>query len=173
MHLMYYKLSIKIKIMQIEIPDKLYERIVKLAKEVKTQNNRHTSEPYFFQIQTDQKLTSADGYGDKIIWVNSDGEEIEDDEDTILKYLEENEIELRENECPEEWLEDNDFKRISIQIIQKYDNCFFSKKTIEKHIELNDYHYNNPHSYVSSGWRNPDLNLIFELFNFFANEKMF
>lgn len=40
---------------------------------------------------------------------------------------------------------------------------FLTKSECKKHIELNHYHYNNPHSYAMTAWRSPQVEKLYEV----------
>ena len=44
----------------IEIEDEMYEFLMNLSKELNTQDHRGTAMPYFFQIQTKEKVAAPD-----------------------------------------------------------------------------------------------------------------
>ena len=52
-------------------------------------------------------------------------------------------------------------------VVSQETGCFLTKRSCKKHIELNHYHYNNPHTYAMTAWRNPEfeklLNVIDKL----------
>jgi len=122
----------------------------------------------------------ADGYGDGEIVCDCDGTEFETVKE-LLDFLIENDY-LSENDLIDvDWdeyysfqdvldmINDSDFyicgyKDIQNSIVE--DTFFLTKKSCQKHIEQNHYHYKNPHTYAMTAWRNPEyerlLNIIKE-----------
>lgn len=71
----------------IEVNDEMYEFLCNLSKEIKTQDNRGTRPPYFFQVQEEEECPVPDGFGDEV-WV-MDGQVLRTDEDikeTVFEY---------------------------------------------------------------------------------------
>ena len=145
----------------IQIPDKLYEHLVQMGKEIKTQNNRATAKPYIYQIQKDERvygIDSAFADGD-FVWVYK-----EDITHTVDPKIE---------ELPENFNEDEWFKGYYKEYVI-YDNFFFTEKGIRKHIEQNQHHYKIPtRDYISYAFRNPEMDTVVKLMIFLAkNEKV-
>lgn len=40
---------------------------------------------------------------------------------------------------------------------------FLTKRACKKHIEQNDYHYDNPHTYALTAWRNPEVEHLLKI----------
>ena len=43
------------------------------------------------------------------------------------------------------------------------DTMFLTKDSCKKHIELNHYHYNNPHTYAMTAWRSPEVERLWKI----------
>lgn len=56
----------------IQVSDEIYDFLMNLSKEIKTQDNRATRMPYFYQVQEDREVGVPDGCGEEV-WV-LDGE---------------------------------------------------------------------------------------------------
>lgn len=187
----------------IEINDELYEKLKYLSNEIKTQDNRGTASPYFFQISTEKFLPTDEDFDvDKVEFYNYDQEvSLEDNYVDKIEYLKEqiynlnqeviqecdaytdnNDFRNLNEECSEneiedllkDYIDDYDidvvlenvgFHKICLRKIQLLENVFLTEKSIRNHIEFNSYHYNNPRTYVSYAYRNPDMETIFEFLN--------
>lgn len=57
-------------------------------------------------------------------------------------------------------LEKMGYKERWVTTDYEYKNAFFTEKACKKHIEQNHYHYNNPVDYISHGFRNPELETV-------------
>lgn len=184
----------------IEISDELFEKLKYLSNEIKTQDNRGTASPYFFQIKTEKFIPSdGDITYDKIIFYNYGQEfQLEDDYENILEYLKEQIYDLNieviqecdgysdennfgnlDEDCCEEdiekllrqYIDEDDantilenigFHKLYLQKISILENVFLTEKSIREHIKCNLYHYDEPTTYVSYAYRNPDMETIFE-----------
>lgn len=129
--------------------------LTKLVKEIKNQDNRATSKPYFYCIKDHRIQSVPEGCGDEFryIWDNEVFtkseclEYLDLDEEAFLKLLDMGDIQLYE--VVEEVYEPNNH------------NVFFTEKACHEHIEQNRHHFNKPYSYVHAAWRNPEIEGIF------------
>lgn len=160
----------------IEVSDEIYEKLMELSKEINTQDNRSTVKPYFFQIQTQEKIYTPEGCGEEC-WYNDD-REIETNEeidDMIFEYKDEkitmDEIKKLKDYEKEEILEEAGWIKVNYQYKEKYENAFLTEKSCKEHIRLNHYHYNDPVDYLSHAFRNPDLETIFKFLSELINKK--
>jgi len=127
----------------IQVTDEMHKALMGLSKEINNQNHRHTAMPYFFQIQTDEEVAAYPGCGEEI-WVGGDSQKLRDD-DEIKEYIRDYDKDVDINDIDlEEWLLDNDFRKVQITTEKKYENAFFTAKACKLHIEQNNYHYNKP-----------------------------
>jgi hypothetical protein len=149
----------------IQVTDEMYKALLELSKEMTTQGNRCTAMPHMFQIRTTERVPAPEDSG-TVAW-HCDGDIIETDEEieqavceykgwdeatTEFNFLEDYEI--------EEILENAGYNKINYNYESKYQNTFFTAKACEEHIELNDYHYNEPICYLNHAWRNPEMELV-------------
>ena len=151
----------------IEVSDAMYDFLMSLSKELNTQDNRGTAMPYFFQIETKEKVYTPEGCGTEC-YVNDDSE-IETDEEIkeaiagirgidvvdFEKYF----TELDGGE-QEDILLRNGWRKVNYQMVDKYQNAFFTAKACKEHIAQNNYHYNEPVDYLSHAFRNPEMKLV-------------
>jgi hypothetical protein len=150
---------------QINISEKTYEFLKNLAREIKTQNNRATAFPYFYQIRIEEKIYGLDSdYTDNFIYLSKEDSEIWfETKEEVFYYLKEEYPDLPSGVD----VEDFGFYRLGVRTVPKYENCFLTERAIRKHIKQNHYHYNNPTDYLSHAFRNPELedliNAVFEI----------
>lgn len=158
----------------IEVSEEMYDFLMDLSKKLNTQNHRATAMPYFFQIRTEKKVYVSEGRGVET-WVNTDSQdelcsqkeidekilEILNDRYTnkddlfIKEYLEKMDEDEKENALTE-----NGYEKAYYEIDYEYKNSFLTEEACREHIRLNSYHYNNPVDYLSSAYRNPELEKV-------------
>ena len=170
----------------IEIEDELYERLMYLSNEIKTQDNRGTASPYFFQITERVEEPCWDGNCDKYIWTNyySEWEKVDGDYNSMLEFLYENFESFYQN--IQQWFKDNDleddvlsqldedqmedlfkyleFDKIPVCEVVKTYNAFLTEKSVKAYIESNKHHYPKGivSDYLEYAFRNPDLETVFD-----------
>lgn len=150
---------------QIEVSDELFEKLMDLSKNINEQDHRGTAMPYFFQIQTKELVPAAEGCGE-VGW-HYDGTILKTKEEineavADYKECEVVEIEKLEDDEKEEILEKAGYTKINFEYKDKYENAFLTEKSCKEHIRLNHYHYKQPVDYLSSAFRNPDLEVVYE-----------
>ena len=153
----------------IEVTDEMYNSLMELSKEMTTQDMRSTAMPHMFQIQTTEQTPAGDGCGTEA-W-HCDGSVIWEEEDimaAVLEYkewdrLEEEDAEGRYKELSDEEkdeiLEVN-YSKIWFEETEKYQNCFFTSKACQEHIDSNSYHYRKPVNYLNHAFRNTEMELV-------------
>lgn len=69
----------------------------------------------------------------------------------------------------ENWLEEfgydyyRSYYRDLENVVSQQTGCFLTKEACERHIELNHYHYTNPHTYAMTAWRNPEFERLMKI----------
>lgn len=169
----------------IEIEDELYERLMFLSNEIKTQDNRMTATPYFFQITERVEEPCWEEHYDKYIWTswNLEYETIADEYEKMLEFLQDDIDSYRDNIT--QWLCDNDledvtvseldedqmeelfkyleFYKVPVKQVVKTHNAFLTEKSVKAHIESNRHHYSGKvGDYLEYAFRNPDLETVFD-----------
>lgn len=48
-------------------------------------------------------------------------------------------------------------------VVTQQTGCFLTKRACKRHIELNHYHYNEPHTYAMTAWRNPEFERLLKI----------
>jgi hypothetical protein len=149
----------------IEVSDELHEKLIALANEMTTQDPRCTRGPHLFQIRTIEKCAAYEGQGETI-WIDPDGEggavdpvEFTNDHKEILEGVEL--VEFEELDLDEQ-MEELGCYTVQETTLEKFQNCFFTAKACQDHIDRNHYHYNEPIVYLNHGWRNPEMELVQE-----------
>lgn len=149
----------------IEIDKNLFDRLSEMAKEVTTQDPRGTRKPYFFQIrETVRELGYSPGFSDDWDWVLEDSPEISfgpEDEDAPEElqncddYDDEVEVTNEDGDCEV-------YRKVYWKETERYSGAFLRESSVKDHIRRNHYHYSDPVDYLQAGFRNPDLELLFE-----------
>lgn len=159
-----------------------------LAREIKTQDNRATADPYFYVVRTIEHLPAPDGYGERTVWV--------DFSDDPRVYLSKEEFydDYRHDNYPISELEEAKTEEEKSAIIQKFEaereeawesleeqeehdvireaNVFFTQRAYEEHMRLNGHNYHwrdeKPYSYVKHAFRNPEIKRLLEIIGRFS-----
>ncbi|MCP4365401.1 MAG: hypothetical protein GY800_08915 [Planctomycetes bacterium] len=150
---------------QVNISDETFEFLEKMAKDMLEQSNRGTAAPYFFQIEETKKIWGIDrNYSDNYVYIY-EGEEIAEDLESLREYLIENYCEDEDDEPfedmaafeVEEFAETKDIEKCYWVEHRCLENVFFTEIACLKHIEINGHNLSKPRTYVSHGFRNPEL----------------
>lgn len=160
----------------IEITDEMYDSLMKLSKEMTTQDMRCTRMPHMFQIKTTEQVAAYDGCDGEDIWIDEDGNELNNDEsirDFIKedlydkefdtdKYVIDKRVEEMDEDDTDNYLNNHrgNYRRIRVTTENKYQNTFLTAKACKEHIKANGYHYNNPICYLNHAFRNPEMELV-------------
>jgi hypothetical protein len=158
----------------IETSDEIYDKLIKLANEMTTQDPRATRMPHMFQIRDWKKVYKDYPNGDIQIYLDRQiGSEIET-VDELVDYLNDCEIEFEETEIREMWENDRDFglqdwieenapelEQYSYSLEPEYTNSFLTAKAAQEHLDINYYHYHpKADVYLNHAWRNPEAELV-------------
>lgn len=122
----------------------------KLKQELKNQDNLSTADPIFVVYDWEKIYGICSDYSDDYKWL-LDGEE--DD-------LE---------EMSEEEAEEKGYEKIYYKKVRKFISAFFTRKSAQEFIDKNAYHWNKPHIYVESLWRNYEMQ---EIRNYFLGGEV-
>lgn len=125
------------------IPD----TIIRIAENLRTQDNRITSDPIFIvQQKTRVWLGDSGDYSDTHIWVNSDWDEVYDED----KIAELNVLDENGEDIPERYYKS--YYRDEWRAVQP----FFTEAGAQAYIAINGHNLTEPRIYVESGWRNAE-----------------
>ncbi len=161
----------------IQVSDDLYARLLAIAQQIQTQDNRATATPYMFQIQTPHKVWDTGLNGDQkvVIDMANDYEELGPfNRATLVEYCKEHNVPHPDwlddvDSCMiasfefEDWMKDNNLIVTSFSIEYKLQNGFLTEAACVAHIEGNGHHYDSPKTYLSHLNRNPDMTTVFDL----------
>jgi hypothetical protein len=143
----------------IEVSDEMHEFLMNLSKELNTQDHRSTAMPYFFQIQTQEKVPAAEGNGTEA-WMY-DGSMIETEEEITQAIAEYKGLEIedvtKDSYEREQVLEEAGYRKVYYEMQDKYQNAFLTSKACDEHIRANKHHYKNPVNYLNHSFRNPEM----------------
>ena len=164
----------------INISDEMYDFLMELSKEMNNQDNRCTAKPYFFQIQTMEKVYVPEDCG-TIEWHGND-QTIETEEEIKEVIFEYKNWDVNNDEHNGKYEELDDIKEIILQEAgysrawyryeEKYQNSFLTAKSCKEHIRRNHYHYNKPLDYLSHAFRNQELEKIMEFISGLTHNKL-
>lgn len=156
---------------KIEVTNEIYNFLLNLSKEIKSQDTRATASPYFFQVQEDEEVGVPEGCGEEV-WV-CDGEVClrteEDIKEAVFEWKnweignkkDEKEYQNLTSFDIEEILEEN-YRKVNVDIKHKYSNCFLTLKSYEDHIRQNGHNLCNPRSYLFHAFRNKEMDMLFK-----------
>jgi len=153
-----------------------------LQEELKTQPHDSQAEPRYWAVAETKKIYGIDrDYGSDgcvLICKKINDEYMYDDDrfEDAKEYLIDNEYftaEEMENVTDIEtlcnFLEDEGYYcewgyyKIEESLVSNQTGCFLAKSSCKRHIELNDYHYSNPHTYAMTAWRNPEFERVLKI----------
>ena len=147
----------------INVSDEMYSKLMELAKEYVTQDNRATAMPYLFQIREQVKEWDTDGNGDTTFFYDKDDVECQFETlEELREYYDDvpDVDDINDLYYSEEWLEEKGLIQSSYSYRSEYRNAFLTAKACKEHIASNHYHYNEPVDYLNCAWRNPEMDLI-------------
>ena len=144
----------------IEVSDEMHEFLMNLSKELNTQDHRSTAMPYFFQIQTQERVPTAEGCGEEA-WIY-DGSMIETEEEITETIAEYKGISVEKAKSlplyqRETILEEAGYRKVNYEMQEKYQNAFLTSKACDDHIQANRHHYKSPVNYLMHAFRNPEM----------------
>lgn len=142
----------------IEVTDEMHEALMKLSKDLNTQDHRSTRMPYMIQVSEKVEVAAYSGCGDTY-WFNEDVKLYSEDEEQVIKdYLYEkygviHDYEKLDHYEKEEILEDLGYRKHEVTTIDKLSNFFFTNKG------LRDYYGDDVNTFLT-GVSNPELELV-------------
>ncbi|MCV1298658.1 ead/Ea22-like family protein [Escherichia coli] len=116
-----------------------------IGENIRTQDNRITSEPMFCVYQKREIVVDADYDYDRIVWVDEDGNEANKRQSRRLELLHEN-----FREPPEKW------RRVAVKDIDEFVTCCFTEQGCKDYLAANGHNLRLPFVYVKSGFRNAE-----------------
>ena len=119
---------------------------VTIGENIRTQDNRITSDPMFCVYQKREVITDADYDHDRIIWIDDDGHEANERQRMRLELLHEN-----FREPPEKW------RRVAVKEIDEFVTCCFTEQGCKDYLASNGHNLRLPFIYVNSGFRNSEF----------------
>ncbi|EMG9443122.1 ead/Ea22-like family protein [Escherichia coli] len=116
-----------------------------IGENIRTQDNRITSDPMFCVYQKREIVVDADYDYDRIVWVDEDGNEANKRQSRRLELLHEN-----FREPPEKW------RRVAVKNIDEFVTCCFTEQGCKDYLAANGHNLRLPFIYVKSGFRNAE-----------------
>lgn len=166
-----------------------------LQHEMQTQDNDGQAAPRFWGIRERKERITKDFYGDDMYIVDStSGEpekyELSDYVQMLGELIDEEEEPAYEVIDGYAFLDTGDIDDVvnfansmmgrkamsssfeTYEELSDQTGCFLTKRAAEKHIELNKHHYQNPHTYAMTAWRNPEFERFIKIFENLDLEKL-
>ncbi|HDQ6087457.1 TPA: ead/Ea22-like family protein [Shigella flexneri] len=116
-----------------------------IGENIRTQDNRITSDPMFCVYQKREIVVDADYDYDRIVWVDEDGNEANKRQSRRLELLHEN-----FREPPEKW------RRVAVKDIDEFVTCCFTEQGCKDYLAANGHNLRLPFIYVNGGFRNAE-----------------
>lgn len=133
--------ELEVRTVSVNLPDEFYS----VAENIRTQDNRITSDPMFCVYQKREIAVDSDCDYDRIVWVDEDGNEASEHKSARLELLHENFREPREN-----------WRRVAVKDIDDFVTCCFTEKGCKDYLACNGHNLRLPFIYVKSGFRNAE-----------------
>lgn len=146
-----------------------------LASEIAQQDNLGTQHPIFVVYDWDEIIIDSNhGSGDMKFLYKPEEYSYEDcvlmtaeeKEAQIQELIDEASLEYKEGEVPEEVLirsqYEDLFEEVDVQRVRRFINVFLTREAAQQFIDQNRYHYNEPHIFVDSAWRNDQLKSLIQ-----------
>lgn len=142
-------------------PQGVPEWMEKISSALKTQDNRITADPLFIVFQKGEVVVDEDYDHDRIVWVDDEGNEADDEVDAQLNWMRggvggehfmDNEIELiDEDECREEW------RRLAIKEVDEFVTACLTETGAESYLKVSGHNLRKPYIFVTSLFRNEEM----------------
>lgn len=116
-----------------------------IGENIRTQDNRITSEPMFCVFQKREIVVDEDYDCDRIVWVDEEGCEATERQRMRLELLHDN-----CRETPDKW------RRIAVKDIDDFVTCCFTEQGCKDYLACNGHNLRLPFIYVKSGFRNAE-----------------
>ena len=137
-----------------------------LANQMAKRDNQCTASPFYYVIRHTETFHTKEGYGDDIVYVDmiDDYEEFSDKEEARSAFKE---YGMNEEEAEERI---SQLERFGVGSREVYgSNIFLTKEAAQAHMKQNAHHMKEGASiFVVHGWRNPQLEKLFEIIEKFA-----
>lgn len=133
--------ELEARTVSVKLPDEFYT----IADNIRTQDNRITSEPMFCVYQKREIAVDSDCDYDRIVWVDEDGNEASELKSARLELLHEN-----FREPPDGW------RRVAVKDVDDFVTCCFTEQGCKDYLACNGHNLRLPFIYVKSGFRNAE-----------------
>lgn len=158
--------------MQIEIPDDLYNHLMKISHEMNTQDHRCTSMPYIFRILVTESKAVPEWCWDFHVWVHEWEEAFRDEHNSFLieaqKYIESyfseedyEDVDFEDEDDVESFLDIKWFDKCDMEKLEDQRWFFLTHESAKRHWEMNRHHYPDEfQDYLDYCWRDPDMEAV-------------
>lgn len=155
-----------------------YDKIKEFLTQIKTQDNRCTALPIYYQIRDFKKEIRPSGYGDYTVFYSPNYDQEFDSEEEMEDYYRKNEYYLEESDEDyenffdeefEKWKDNGYFEEYAYERVAVYKGMFLTETDALDHLRRNRHHYaDDACTYVQHAWRAPELeNFINNLMEYF------
>lgn len=152
----------------LEVSDEVHDKLVELAKEYFSQDDRITAKPYLFQVREQVKVYDSGGNGSVQFWYDEHHNEyytIEDLKESFDDIPDPEETEIGELYFwHDDWFDNKKLTLSSYSYEPRYSNAFFTSKGLDEHIRINGHNYHKPDNYLNHAYRNAEMDLMVEFF---------
>lgn len=149
-----------------------------LKKELETQDNMHTDNPFFIVYRKRELPTSSDYSYDRCFYLEHVGDYIEcgETEEEVIKYLKETYGEDKDNKIEELIKLQNTYSfndkldeyftisKVYMFQVDVFVQGFFTRKGAEEYIRVNGHNLNKPYIYCNHLYRNDEMREIRKYF---------
>ena len=165
----------------IQVTDDMHEKLIALATEMTTQDNRITAMPFMFQVKEEQRVYDYGLNGsNRCLMYEGEQEHDFESEDDLREIITDNcssgdrdvpDFENMDFDDMVEWMEARGYEQVTWSVRHVYKNTFFTAKACQEHIDANRHHYNNPTVFLNRAFRNPEMELVSELLCHIVGKK--
>lgn len=138
----------------------------KIQERLNTQDNRMTADPIFI-VYDWEEVPSLEDYTDDFKYRHYDGDDLGTTKQEVIDFCKGEEWDLPNNINDmsdwafDDWVNDHpDMDKVYYIKKRRFVGVFFTEKAAQTHIDANHYHYKEPHIYVESLWRNPEMQAV-------------
>ncbi|MEI7246661.1 hypothetical protein WCT80_09640 [Pectobacterium carotovorum] len=128
--------------------ERLPQKLRDIGNNIRTQDDRITSDPLFCVFQKKEMVTDEDYDHDRVVWWHSDGFEASEVKAKRLELLH------RDLRDTGEW------RRLAVKIIDVFVTSCFTEKGCKDYLSANGHNLNSPFIYVMSGYRNNEYQAV-------------
>jgi hypothetical protein len=167
---------------KIELPKEDYEFLKELQHELNAQDTDYQNDPVYWSVMEKREVLTRDYDGEPRVPFDDGAYSLKE----LLELVKEN-IENYVENIQEEWKEIdkedieeiacfaydrlgfdniyyNDIYYVKVEdCISQFSGAFLTKRACQQHIDQNRYHYDEPHTYANTAYRNYELERLLKI----------